>query len=168
MKKILPLILLVLIALVGAKTVNAAFLVLTRIGTMSTSGLVYTTWSYTGTSPDFAGTATPGAMIAVTVNAITSTTSAALDGTWRVVPNNIVSGSNSVSIASGNESLSFLLNFTLAATPTATPTVVTPTATPTSELPEAGVVAWPLVLLISGVAVFVAGRKARERIEESI
>ena len=143
------------------QNVSAAFLILTRIGTLSTSGQVYTSWTYTGaTAPDFAGTATPGAMVAITVNAITTTTSADVAGSWQSAPNNIVTGTNSVSIASGNEVVAFSLVFSPAATPT-----VTPTATP-SALPEAGIMIWPLGLIAVGLMVFFTGRNAKDRLDE--
>src|SRR3989339_1475341 len=85
------------------KEVRAAYLTLSRIGTISTGGQVYSSWTYTApTAPDFAGAATPGAVVAVTVNAQTSTVSAAANGSWSSIPANIVTGTNSVLITSGN------------------------------------------------------------------
>jgi len=164
-KKILPVLAGLVAVLFMYQSVRAAFLILTRIGTLSTSGQIYSSWTYTGaTAPDFAGTATPGAMVAITVNAITSTTSAGVNGAWLAAPTNIVPGTNSVSIASGNEVVAFSLVFSQAASPTATP-IPTPTATP-SDLPEAGVMIWPLGLVAAGLVVFFAGRSARDKVEE--
>lgn len=145
-----------------AKPAWAAFLTLTRIGTLSTSGLIYSEWSYSGVSPDFSGIATPGAMVAITVNEVTATTSAGISGVWLHKPTNIVSGTNSVSIASGNEVISFMLKYTPVASPAA---VVTPIAT-SSGLPEAGNGAWPIIIVGGGVLVFIAGRTYKDKVAE--
>jgi len=149
--------------LVLYRTASAAYLILTRIGNLSTSGVLYSTWTYSGPAPDLAGTATPGAVVAVTVNAVTATVSAGVDGTWMVNPVSIVSGSNSVSIASGNEVLSFLLNYSPPASPTAT---VVQTATSGGTLPTVGVMVWPLGLVATGLVIFFAGKKTRERFDD--
>ena len=162
-KMILPVMAGLIAVAVMYQSVWAAYLILTRIGSVSTSGMVYPSWTYTGaTVPDLAGTATPGAMVAVTVNALTATTSADVSGAWTLAPTNIVSGTNTVSIASGNEVIAFSLIYSPAAVPTATPA---PTATP-SALPEAGVMVWPLGIVAAGLVVFFAGRNARDRIDE--
>lgn len=164
-KRLFPIILGFLAVFLAWKDAQAAYLILTRIGDVSTSGLLYSSWTYTGPSaPDLAGTATPSATVAVTVNAVTSTTSAATDGTWDVTPTNIVSGDNSVSIASGNEVIAFTLTYDQSATPTATITP-TPTATATS-LPETGSLWWPITIMAAGITVFLAGKTARDKIDE--
>ncbi len=158
----------VVLSLVLVRQAMAAYLILTRIGTLSTAGLNYSTWSYTGPAPDFAGTATPSATVAITVNALSATTSAALTGAWTYKPTNLVSGSNSVSIASGNEVISFMLNFTPGAVtpvPTATPVVI-PTATP-SALLKTGVGEVSLLVIGMGVVVFLGGVGLRSRWLES-
>ena len=161
-KKFLFLVVGFVFVFVLARPTSAAYLILTRIGTLSTSGLSYATWSITGESPDFSGTATPGATVAITVNAVTATTSTALSGVWLYKPLNIVGGTNSVSIASGNEVISFLLNYTPVASPTAQ---VTPIAT-SGALPEAGGTVWPVVLIGSGFLVFILGKAYRDRVDE--
>ena len=158
-KKIFPLIAGVAAVFLFWKSAQAAFLVLTRIGTLSTGGVIYSTWTYTGISaPDLAGTATPSATVTVTVNGLIATTSADVSGNWTVTPTNILEGSNSISITSGNEAIDFILAFSLTMVPT-------PTATP-SSLPEAGVMVWPLGLIAAGLTVFFAGRRVRNRIDE--
>ena len=144
-----------------ARVVDAASLTLTRIGTLSTAGLSYSSYTITGESPDLSGTATPGAMVALSVNAVTATTSAALSGVWIYKPLNIVSGTNAVSIASGNESISFLLNYT----PVATPTATIPVAT-SGALPETGGIKWPIMLVGMGILIFISGRKYKDRLSE--
>ncbi len=160
-KKILILISAFLFVFLLAKPVAAAFLTLTRIGNLSTAGLVYTSFTVSGDSPDLSGTATPGATVAVTVNAVTATTSAAVSGVWLYKPLNIVGGTNTVSIASGNESISFMLNYT----PLATPTATVPVAT-SGALPEAGGSTWPIVLIGLGLVVFIFGKKYKDRVGE--
>ena len=164
MKKIFlfGVIFIALFVLVSHKTVWAAYLTLTRIGTLSTAGPSYSTYTITGAAPDFSGTATPSALVAVTVNAVTATTSANLSGVWAVVPNNIVTGNNSVSIASGNEVISFILSYT----PAAIPSTPTPEIATVSGLPETGGYTWPLIIVLAGVAVFLVGRKIRGKVED--
>lgn len=147
----------------ASKTAWAAYLTLTRIGTLSTAGLNYSTYTVTGAVPDFSGTATPSALVAVTVNAVTATTSANLSGVWAVIPNNIVTGNNSVSIASGNEVISFILSYTPSAIPTPT---LTPEIATVSSLPKSGGYTWPLVIVLTGVGVFLVGRKIRGKVED--
>ena len=165
MKKIFlfGVIFIALFVLVSHKTVWAAYLTLTRIGTLSTAGPSYSTYTITGAAPDFSGTATPSALVAVTVNAVTATTSANLSGVWAVVPNNIVTGNNSVSIASGNEVISFILSYTPSAIPTPT---LTPEIATVSSLPKSGGYTWPLVIVLTGVGVFLVGRKIRGKVED--
>lgn len=160
-KKILPVLIALIFVFLAAKSVFATYLSLTRIGTLSTAGIVKTTWSISGELPDFSGTATPGAMVAITTNAVTATTSTGLSGVWIYKPNNIVGGTNSVSIASGNESIAFLLNYVPVVTPT--PTILTATV---SALPETGGETWPLIVVGAGIMVFVIGRAYKGRVEE--
>ena len=161
-KKILSVIVGVALVFFTVKNVSAAYLTLTRIGTVSTSGLLYSEWTISGVSPDFAGTATPGAMVAVTVNAVTATTSAGISGVWVLKPNNIVTGANTVSIASGNESVSFLLRYT----PVASPTAAVIPVTTTGGLPEAGGVIWPVLLIGGGLITFILGRFYKDKVAE--
>lgn len=162
-RKFISIIVGLMAVLVFYRSASAAYLVLTRIGNLSTSGVLYSTWTYSGPVPDMAGTATPGAVVAVTVNAVTATVSAGVDGVWVVNPVNIIAGSNSVSVASGNEVLSFLLSYTPPASPTAT---VTQAATPSGALPAAGVLVWPLGLVAAGLIIFFAGKKTREAFDD--
>lgn len=162
-KKTLSIFLSLVIFVLFTKTSWAAYLSLTRIGTLSTVGTIETSYSYAGALPDLSGVATPGATVAITVNAVTATTSAAVSGIWIFRPTNIVGGTNTVSIASGVESLSFLLQYT--PTPTATPTATVPEAS-SGALPETGVFGWPLFLVGIGVTIFIIGSKYKEKISE--
>lgn len=146
-----------------AGKVWAVDLSLTRIGTMNITqqASIYT---YSGESPDLSGLAVPGAGVQITVNSIVASVSAAISGVWLYHPTNIVEGSNMVYVESGNEAMSFNLNFTeVVATTSPTPTVLG-TA---DELASAGSEDWiPLMIVAVGSGMLIYGRKLKDKVSD--
>jgi len=161
-KKTIFLFLIVLVSFGVARKVFAYDLVLTKVGTLSTAGVDYSVVSYSGTSiPALEGTATPSSQVGVKVGLVQGyTTAASGSGAWTFVPTALDTGSNTITLTSGIQTISFSLiyNASSSGTPTATPT-----PTPIDELPATGVGDKYIIFSILGVAVLFLGGYIKRR-----
>jgi hypothetical protein len=85
-------------------------LTLDNIGNLSTDGQVYNEWWYSGTNPTLSGTADPNSTVTVTVNEDTATTTADESGLWSYTSTNMPEGDYNITLASGGETMSFILH----------------------------------------------------------
>lgn len=156
--KILSGWLLGLLMLTIVKVAWAVNLTLTKIGTLSTVGVDYSTVNYTGGIPRFEGTASPAAQVSIRIKTSTdATTAASPSGVWNFTPGVLDAGSNAIVITSGSETLSLTLIYN--ATPAATPT---PTPLP-EELPAAGIWEYYLPAFGAGFLVLFLGRYIKNK-----
>lgn len=88
----------------------AASLSLSSIGALDTSGKTYSEWWYTGTKPTLTGTAEASSTVDVTVNEETSSVTADESGVWSFYSDQLVEGDHQITLASGDESYSFVLH----------------------------------------------------------
>jgi hypothetical protein len=141
-----------------ASVVWAASLSVTKIGTMTITGPMPSTYTYTGSMPEFVGTASPSADVIFQVNSSPTSLVADVSGGWSYLPTNLISGTNDIVISSGVESISFVLTYSATATASATqlPDV----------LPEAGVGTLALVGILGGSSLFLLAGKTKRYLED--
>lgn len=159
-KNLLMIWLLVAFLFSAVKIAQAASLILTKIGVLSTVGVDYSVVTYSGGIPTFEGTATPSSQVLIKIKTSTdATTAASPSGAWSFTPGVLDKGNSVVVITSGVESLSLTLIYN--ATPSATPTA-TPTAVPT-ELPASGVWEYYLPVLGGGLLILFFGKYLKDK-----
>lgn len=153
MKKTLPLLILLIVALfvtTSSRAVAGAFS-LTSIGALSTAGKVYSHWWYTAQNPLLTGTATAASEVTVTIDGAASLVTADSGGVWSF-QTTMVDGDHTVTIASGEETLSF----TLTIGSTVPEDIATMSGT---SVPTTGSVGWTLALGLVAVGSIYAGFK---------
>ena len=159
---------LVVLFLSCVQSVRAAFLSLNKISGTSVVGLDYSLVSYTGPMPILEGMATPGAVVSITINSVsTSSATATASGGWIFVPTSLKTGANTILLTSGSEKISFVVQYTpISATVTAAPTVTSAassTSTSTSAtLPSTGMFENTIMIIGGGLILFVLGWATRK------
>lgn len=157
MKKILSILFFLLLSTVFVGNVIAASLALSSVGTSSTAGLTFSTWTHEGENPVLIGEATSGASVSIKVDDLTSTVTADASGEWTYTPTTLIVGTYQITITSGVESIAFTLNITdgvASTTGTIAPTIDTGkggVSTETETLPESGSAEQTLLLLTGGL-----------------
>jgi len=117
---------------------------LKKIGTLDVNGKYYSHWWFSGTKPVFEGTGSRGANIDVTIDSDFKTVKASTtDGSWKFTPEgNLEKKDHSVTIASGNDKISFVLTIGSDMPADAN------TKGAISELPQTGILV-PSILLVA-------------------
>lgn len=156
LKKILPFFL-ILFFLFSPSIVKAlGTLKLNSIGTSSTAGQTFTTWSYSGSNPTFAGEASANAQVQIKIDSVSNTVTANTNGVWTFVPTMMTtSKSYEITISSESEYIVFTLNLTAAGSATPTPTTSSATESATTKggetLIQSGAVENTLYLIAGGL-----------------
>lgn len=125
---------LALILLVSTQ-VFAATLQVTSIGTESVVSGSPEDESYTGSNPTITGVASPEAEVDITIDDLTTTVVADVDGDWSYTPTGLTGGVYEVEISSNLETLTFTLTIT-STTTTSESTSSTGGATSSTETPD--------------------------------
>lgn len=86
MKQILPILVAFVFLVAFSRSAFAAELLLEKIGTTDVSGQTFTSWTYYGLNPSFAGTADPAESIIVSIDGAETATTSGTDGAWMVSP----------------------------------------------------------------------------------
>ncbi|MEX0895807.1 MAG: LPXTG cell wall anchor domain-containing protein [Patescibacteria group bacterium] len=110
MRKFLLLFVIGLSLVLTTQIVRAATLTLDKIGVTSTSGQIFTLWTYEGTNPRFEGTASASAQVAIKISQISETTQADASGNWTYDPTTLTeAGDYPIQITSGADTIAFTL-----------------------------------------------------------
>lgn len=99
----------VILAIMLTGQVLAATLQVTSIGTESVAGGTPGEESYVGTNPTIVGTASSEAEVDITIDDLTTTVVADIDGDWSYTPTGLIAGVYDIEISSNLETLTFTL-----------------------------------------------------------
>jgi len=86
MKKILPILIAFVFLVTFSKSAFAAELELKKIGPTDVTGQNFTTWTYYGLNPVFAGSADPSESIIISIDGEETATTSGTDGAWTATP----------------------------------------------------------------------------------
>ncbi len=138
--------------LVFSSNVYAASIVVTKIGALDTGGNTYPQWWYTASNPVFAGTATAGATVNVTVNDTTTTVKADDSGNWTYA-SSLSTGEHTLKFEADGSSYSFLLSITQTLPESFSSGTSVETTQSTVPVPDTGVnTVAGLVVAVSAIA----------------
>jgi len=134
---------------------HAATLELNSIGGVPITNQTFSYWTHSGTNPSLVGTASPSAIVELTLGTTSASATAGLDGAWRYDPTTLTAGEHAITISSAAESMNFTL---LISTESATKggVTATPSAAP-AVLPQSGGISGTMLLLFVGFGSLMAG-----------
>lgn len=163
-----------LFSVVASPLVYAAELSLTSIGSLDTSGKVYSEWWYTGINVTLSGTAGSGADVIIMVDDTKITTKADASGNW-FVATTTPKGDYQIDVTSGSEAYSFILHTGQDVPSSSGGTSVGESATPesTASVPAtgysqiAGILA-SVMFVSTGLMIYLNGRNNKKSYVKSI
>jgi len=143
------------------RSLYAASLTLTQIGSLATNGSTYSEWWYSATNPLLKGTAGDSAEVKVTIDSDEYTTTADSSGMWSY-QTTLSAKDYSVTLSSGGEQYAFTLHAgqSMSSSTTTTPetTQSTSAVPPTGYNQIAGLITG-LTLAGAGFYAYIEGRK---------
>ena len=154
-------IVVVLLSVIISRSLYAASLTLTHIGSLATDGSTYSEWWYSATNPLFKGTAGDEAEVKITIDSQEYTTTADSSGMWSY-QTTLSAKDYSVVLSSGGEQYAFTLHagqsMSSSSSTTQETTQSTATVPPTGYNQIVGLVTG-LTLAGAGVFAYIEGQK---------